>query len=257
MASCRIPLLCFLGLLLAVASPAIAADDSAGIYYQLGLVWPGAYCEQTSAGCCKPTTGVKPARDFYITGLTVFNATTNAALTGCNNQVPYDPNKITGLDGLGQYWSSIKCPSNNGQSSWKSVWKKYGACSGLDEKAYFQTALSFRSRINPLVRLKAKGIQDDFDLYGLKAIKKVFKSGINAAPVIQCSKGPFDKYMLYQLYFCAAGNGTFIDCPAPPQYTCSSTILFHPYKKWMLKQQQLDDDESADPFELPGLAMDK
>lgn len=38
MASCRIPLLCLLGFLLAVASPAIAADDDSGIYYQLGLV---------------------------------------------------------------------------------------------------------------------------------------------------------------------------------------------------------------------------
>jgi len=107
----------------------------------------------------------------------------------------------------------------------------------------------------------AAGIQDDFNLYSLKAIKKVFKSGINAEPVIQCSKGPFDKYMLYQLYFCANGNGTFIDCPAPPQYTCSKTVLFHPYKKWMLKQQLNDDsaefyEAAADPFQLPGLAMD-
>lgn len=251
MASCRMALLLGL-LLLVVASPAIADDDS-GIYYQLALMWPGAYCEQTSAGCCKPTTGVSPARDFYITGFTVLNATTDAAVTGCSNKVPYDPNLITGIQGLNQYWSNIRCPSNNGQSSWKNAWKKAGACSGLSEKDYFETALSFRSRINPLVRLKAKGIEPDFGLYGLKAITKVFKSGINATPVIQCSKGPFDKYMLFQLYFCAAGNGTFIDCPAPQQYTCSKEILFHPFKKWMLKQQLNQDD---DPFQLPGVAMD-
>ncbi|KAG0544635.1 hypothetical protein BDA96_02G293200 [Sorghum bicolor] len=154
MASSRIPLLCLLGLLL-VASPAIA-DDSSGIYYQLALLWPGAYCEQTNAGCCKPTTGVSPARDFYITGLTVYNATTNAALTECSNQAPYNPNLITGI-GLEQYWINIKCPANNGQRSWKNAWKKAGACSGLDEKAYFEKALSFRSKINPLVRLKQNG----------------------------------------------------------------------------------------------------
>lgn len=255
-------LLCLLGLLL-VALPAVvvADDDDSGIYYQLALMWPGAYCEQTNAGCCKPTTGVSPASDFYISGFTVFNATTDAAVTQCSNKPPYDPNLIIGLQGLEQYWSSIKCPSNNGQSNWKNAWKKAGACSGLDEKAYFDKALSFRSRINPLVRLKKNGIAPDFELYGLKAITKVFKSGINAAPVIQCSKGPFDKFMLYQLFFCAAGNGTFIDCPAPPQYTCTNTILFHPFKKWMLKQpqQQLDDDDesAADAFDaLPGLAMD-
>ncbi|RLM84646.1 S-like RNase [Panicum miliaceum] len=248
-------LLCLLGLL--VASPAIA--DS-GIYYQLALVllymhgvhgrtqWPGAYCEQTSAGCCKPTTGVSPARDFYVSGFTVYNATTDAPVTGCNNAAPFDAN-----EGLQQYWSSIRCPSNNGKSNWKNAWKKYGACSGLEEKDYFETALAFRSRINPLVRLKAKGIEPDFGLYGVKAIKKVFQAGIAATPVIQCSKGPFDKYQLYQLYFCAAEDGKFIDCPAPPQYTCSKEILFHPFKKWMLKQLQ---NEGADPFVLPGVAME-
>ena len=70
----------------------------------------------------------------------------------CNNV----HRQITGI-GLEQYWSNIKCPSNNGQSSWKNAWKKAGACSGLDEKAYFEKALSFRSRINPLVRLKKNG----------------------------------------------------------------------------------------------------
>jgi ribonuclease T2 len=70
----------------------------------------------------------------------------------CNNV----RRQITGI-GLEQYWSNIKCPSNNGQSSWKNAWKKAGVCSGLDEKAYFEKALSFRSRINPLVRLKKNG----------------------------------------------------------------------------------------------------
>jgi hypothetical protein len=58
------------------------------------MQWPGAYCEQTRAGCCKPTTGVSPARDFYITGLTVYNATTDAAVTECSNQAPYNPNLV-------------------------------------------------------------------------------------------------------------------------------------------------------------------
>jgi ribonuclease T2 len=64
--------------------------------------------------------------------------------------------QITGI-GLEQYWINIKCPANNGQRSWKNAWKKAGACSGLDEKAYFEKALSFRSKINPLVRLKQNG----------------------------------------------------------------------------------------------------
>ncbi|OEL17277.1 Intracellular ribonuclease LX [Dichanthelium oligosanthes] len=255
MASSRIALLCFLGLL--VASPAIA--DS-GIYYQLALMWPGAYCEQTNGGCCKPSTGVSPARDFYISGFTVYNATTDYPVTGCNDKTPFDPNAIVGIQGLYQYWSNIKCPSNNGRSSWKNAWKNSGVCSGLNETTFFQTALSFRSRINPLVRLKAKSIAPDFGLYGVKAIKNVFKAGINASPLVQCSMGPsqFGKYQLYQLFFCASESGKFIDCPVESKFTCPvKEIIFHPFQKWMLKQSAKAAYDAADPFVLPGVAMDE
>ncbi|CAL5087117.1 unnamed protein product [Urochloa decumbens] len=251
----RIALLCLLiGLL--VASPAIA--DS-GVYYELVLMWPGAYCEQTKTGCCKPTTGKSPARDFYISGFTVYNATTEEPVTGCNDQAPFDPNLIDGIPGLNQYWSSIKCPSNNGNKNWKNVWKKSGACSGLKEKDFFETALTFRSRLNPLVRLKAKHIEPDFGLYGVKAIKDVFKSSINAEPLVQCSNGPseFGKYQLYQIVFCASGTGKFIDCPGAEysKYGCpAKEIIFHPFQKWMLKQTAA---EAYDPFVLPGIAADE
>lgn len=240
----RIALLCLLGLL--VASPAIA---DFGTYYQLALMWPGAYCEQTNAGCCKPTTGVSPARDFYITGFTAYNSTRCSLDT-------FDVNKIIDIEGLNQYWSSIRCPSNNGEGNWKNAWKKNGRCSGFELKAYFETALALRSRLNPLVRLKAAGIEPDFGLYSLKVIKKAFQTGIGAAPVIQCSKGPFDKFMLYQLYFCVNENGTFIDCPDAQTYTCSKEILFHPFKKWMLQQQQQLNRHESDALEMLGLAMD-
>ncbi|KAF8759410.1 hypothetical protein HU200_010456 [Digitaria exilis] len=220
--------------------------------------WPGAYCEQNKAGCCKPSTGVSPALDFYISGFTVYNATTGEPVTDCNNNTPFDPNKITGIQGLDQYWSNIKCPSNNGRSSWKNAWKKSGVCSGLEEKDFFQAALSFRSRLNPLVRLKAKGIEPDFGLYGVKAIQNVFKSGVNATPLVQCSMGPspFGKYQLYQLYFCASEKGTFIDCPTMEyEHTCpAKEIIFHPFQKWMLKQSS--SAAAYDAFVLPGLAMD-
>ena len=89
----------------------------------------------------------------------------------------------------------------------------------------------------------------------MKAIKNVFKAGIDAAPVVQCSKGPFGKFQLFQLYFCASASGKFIDCPAPEQYTCSKEILFHPFQKWMLKQQ-LNESTAANPFVLPGVAVE-
>jgi ribonuclease T2 len=37
---------------------------------------------------------VSPASDFYVSGFTVYNATTNAPVTGCNNAAPFDPNEV-------------------------------------------------------------------------------------------------------------------------------------------------------------------
>ncbi|KAL6601675.1 hypothetical protein ACP70R_044895 [Stipagrostis hirtigluma subsp. patula] len=249
----RMTLLCLLGVL-ASASPAIA--DS-GIYYQIAFMWPGAYCAQTKAGCCMPSTGVVPARDFYVSGFTVYNATTNDPETRCSN-TPFDPTVIANIEGLNKYWSNIKCPSNNGKNGWKNAWKTAGVCSGLNEKTYFQVALALRDRINPLARLASKGIKPDFGLYSVKGIKKIIKNGIGATPVIQCSKGPFDKFQLYQIFVCVREeDGEFIDCPAPPKYTCSDEILFHPFKKWMLKQLKEEDAVTyVDPFVLPGVAME-
>lgn len=65
--------------------------------------------------------------------------------------------QIIDIPGLKQYWSNIKCPGNNGEGGWKNTWKTSGACSGLEEKDFFEKALKFRSRINPLVRLQNNG----------------------------------------------------------------------------------------------------
>lgn len=107
------------------------------------------------------------------------------------------------------------------------------------------------------------GIYPNFELYNLKKIKKVFLSGINATPLVQCSMGPYNKYQLFKLYFCATEQGTFVDCPVAPKYTCSGEILFYPFQRWMLKQQQVQGedteiatDDEEDAFVLPDIAMD-
>ncbi|KAL5201400.1 hypothetical protein ABZP36_035754 [Zizania latifolia] len=236
--------LCLLGLLLVASPAAIAAADSS-IYYQIAFMWPGAYCAQTNAGCCVPATDVVPAADFYVTGFTVYNATTNSAMTRCNN-TPFNMNEIGDVKNLVQYWSNIKCPSNDGRSSWKKAWKTSGVCSRFDEKGYFAAALALRDKINPLSRLVRNGIKPDFGLYSVNKIKAAVRSGIGATPVIQCSKGPFDEFQLYQMFVCVAEDAkTFIECPEPPKYTCSDDILFHPFKKWMLKEASNSSSSSS------------
>lgn len=55
------------------------------------------------------------------------------------------------------YMPSIKCPSNNGLSEWKTLWANQGVCSGLNQTYYFKSSLLLRSAINLLPRLKRLG----------------------------------------------------------------------------------------------------
>lgn len=55
------------------------------------------------------------------------------------------------------YMPSIKCPSNNGLSEWKTLWANQGVCSGLNQTYYFKSSLLLRSTINLLPRLKRLG----------------------------------------------------------------------------------------------------
>uniref|UniRef100_A0A0D9XG35 Uncharacterized protein n=1 Tax=Leersia perrieri TaxID=77586 RepID=A0A0D9XG35_9ORYZ len=226
MASSRVALVCLLGLLVAASPASIAADK---IFYQIAFMWPGAYCAQTKSGCCMPKTDVVPAGDFYVAGFTVYDAATNYAETGCND-IPFNINQLGDTTKLMQYWNNIKCPSTTGQKSWKNAWETSGVCSNLTESVYFETALALRDKINPLSRLP------DFGLYSVEKIKKTIQKGTGTTPLIQCSKGPFNKFQLYQIFVCVAEDTkTFIECPPPKKpYTCSDEILFHPFKKWML-----------------------
>ena len=250
MASGRIALLCLLGLLLVAASPAAIAAKDDKIFYQITFMWPGAYCAQTKAGCCMPKTDVAPASDFYVAGFTVYNATTNSSLSSCSN-TPFDMNQIGDVTRLMQYWNNIRCPSKSGQKGWKSAWETSGVCSDLTESAYFDTALALRDKINPLSRLVSNGIKPDFGLYSVKKIKEVIEEGIGAPALIQCSKGPFNKFQLYQIYVCVAEDAkTFVECPSPRKpYTCGDDILFHPFKKWMLKTNSTKSYAAADAID--------
>lgn len=58
--------------------------------------WPGAYCAQTTRGCCMPKSPVVPAADFYVSGFTVFNATTDAPETSCSS-TPLNSDEVTNL----------------------------------------------------------------------------------------------------------------------------------------------------------------
>ncbi|XP_020523989.1 ribonuclease 3-like isoform X5 [Amborella trichopoda] len=66
--------------------------------------------------------------------------------------------KLEGLEeSLSGLWSSIKCPSNNGQSMWKSLWKNNGVCSILSLFKYFKQGIIIHCEINLIKALRFQG----------------------------------------------------------------------------------------------------
>lgn len=219
----------FMGLLLGT-SPMVSAESFDFFYFI--LMWPGAYCAQSA--CCVPKTGL-PASDFFIRGLQTYNATTGNAVTKCSSASFYS-DEITSLkDGLYAYWSNIGCPSNDGKNSWRSTWKTYGVCTTMSEVDYFKAALELRTKICLLSILAKKGIYPDYNMYKVDAIKSAIREELGVTPAIRCSKGPYGKFQLYEVHICVDKDGsTLIKCPVYPKFTCSDEVLFHPYRSWML-----------------------
>uniref|UniRef100_A0A1D1XXX4 Extracellular ribonuclease LE n=1 Tax=Anthurium amnicola TaxID=1678845 RepID=A0A1D1XXX4_9ARAE len=137
-----------------LASSLVMADKSFD-FYILILQWPGTYCAQ-SKRCCKPTTGY-PAKDFFIRSLEAYDEIAGKPLSKCNKW-PFDVNQVVDeRSELQQYWSSIRCPSNDGVSSWKYTWVNYGVCSNLTQPHFFSTALQLRAKVDVLSALANKG----------------------------------------------------------------------------------------------------
>ncbi|KAK1265522.1 Ribonuclease 3 [Acorus gramineus] len=223
-------------MMLASSQTINAAEIGEFDFYYLVLMWPGAYCEQSKGKCCMPKTG-KPEIDFFVRGLWTADATTGSQVTKCN-QTSFYVNQLDGLSSeLAKYWSNIRCPSNNGVSNWKSTWKTYGICSGLDEPTYFDTVLNMRSKIELLSLLVGQGYgPSNTAYYRTSDIEAAISSVIGARPVIRCSKDQSGEFQLYEVYVCVNKEATeVIECPSPPAFTCSDFIRFHPFTYDMLK----------------------
>ncbi|WOL20425.1 ribonuclease 3 [Canna indica] len=227
----RVLPLAFLCLMQLIASPFLVANADDGTsfdFYYLVLLWPGAYCTQSK--CCPPTAG-PPANDFSIRGLWPYSTLSGEPVTDCNSN-PWSINQISSLrDELNLHWSNLKCPSNDGVGNWKSAWKTYGVCSGLNETQYFSTALQLRAKVDILALLAKKAIEPSLlYVHGVSDIENAIREGIGAAPLIRCSKGPLGLFQLYEVYICVDKDGeTIIECPVKQSFTCSEEIFFTPF----------------------------
>ncbi|XP_039118637.1 intracellular ribonuclease LX-like [Dioscorea cayenensis subsp. rotundata] len=168
--SCVTALTLFMGMMLFASSLLVSAANVDFLY--LVLMWPRAYCSQSV--CCRPTTGM-PAEDFFIRGLWTYNEA-GKPVTRCTRE-PYNSTEMEGLEPeLYEYWSSIKCPSNDGSLYWKKAWKTYGTCTGMYQPTYFETALDLRAQVDLLTALANKGITpSETRKYSMESIEKAIE----------------------------------------------------------------------------------
>ncbi|KAL4194723.1 hypothetical protein AMTRI_Chr05g60880 [Amborella trichopoda] len=206
-------------------------------FYYYVSQWPGSYCAQSGKGCCLPTTG-EPDENFFIVGL---YATTSvgAVLRKCPNEQSFDFSKLEDLEeSLSDVWSSIKCPSNNGQSMWKSLWKNNGVCSNLGLFEYFVQGIIIHREINLIKALRIHGIVPDGRLYQLADIKKALKIELGEEVGIRCSTNLEGNFQLYEVYVCIDKHDatSVIPCPSLPNFKCSDEIRFPTFNIQMLEK---------------------
>ncbi|KAF8387831.1 hypothetical protein HHK36_026492 [Tetracentron sinense] len=202
------------------AIDAIASNDLD--FYYLVLMWPGAYCTQTTSGSCAPVTG-EPKLDFFVRGLLPYTDN-GTALTQCNKS-SFNLSDLE--EDLYSYWSNIRCPSTKSSYLWKSAWTIYGVCSGLTELDYFQKSLDLLQNIDMLSILKKHDISPSDGYYNLTEIKEGIKTEIGVTAAIRCSKNKSDEFQIYEIYLCVDTDATtIIPCPVLPSFTCSSSVVF-------------------------------
>ncbi|KAF3793328.1 Intracellular ribonuclease LX [Nymphaea thermarum] len=141
-------------------------------------------------------------------------------------------------ESLHLYWPSIKCPQNDGKSSWTSIWKTFGVCTNLSEHDYFEKALQIRTDVNVLRILEDNGIVPDGSNYSLASIQQALDNGIGQKVAIQCSKiYNTSLYQLFRIFFCVdkSDASTIVSCPFVSKYKCPDEVVFSHFDVGMLK----------------------
>ncbi|KAL5975616.1 hypothetical protein ACLOJK_019941 [Asimina triloba] len=228
-------------------SAAISAANFDFFYY--AVMWPGAYCRQSRGGCCLPTTG-EPEIDFFVKGLYPYKNRGNP-VTKCNSTHTFHINEVKELmSDMYAYWPNIKCPSNNGLSNWKHVWKTYGTCSGFTAKEYFNKTMQLHSKLNLLSKLKRAEIVPTNEVYSSAYVEAAIndivgqKVGVRCGQAIDMDMGMGrGGYQLYEIWVCVAKDGsTIIPCPVIPRFTCGQKMKFTSFTYDMMKDTSISFD---------------
>ncbi|XP_058074690.1 extracellular ribonuclease LE-like [Magnolia sinica] len=215
-------------------------------YYRFVVEWPGSICKDVNGpGCCRPTTG-NPKEDFHVKALYTYSG--SQPITKCNT-TKFDVNLVSSIsEELNEYWPTIKCPSNNGHTTWNDAWRLYGVCTGLGQKDYFKTALKLRSKINLFSLFKRNGIVPSvIDSYDFVLVKNTIRGGIGASAAIECTMNEWGEHQMTDIHICVARDGTtIIQCPTLPKFKCDTLVSYPIFTFDMLKETSM----STNPIKM-------
>ncbi|XP_068649154.1 ribonuclease 3-like [Aristolochia californica] len=204
-------------------------------YFRLVLSWPGGFCATNVQGqCCKPQTGY-PRSDFLVNRLVPYTGSSPSRV--CTN-VPFNVNELqSNITDLYNYWPSIRCPTNNGQKLWESVWLQDGRCSGLSIRDFFLRTLTVRSKANVIDVLDWKGIlPSNYTTYALSEVERAINEVFGVTTYVDC--GSTTNQRILGLHLCIDNTVTnVIPCPTRPVSNCASRVSFDTFRPDQLQER--------------------
>ncbi|KAF3341790.1 ribonuclease 3-like protein [Carex littledalei] len=245
-------LLCMLAFL--CISPFVPAQGAVeSDFFYLNLLWPGSYCNSAFwKTCCMPITG-EPALDFFVESMETYDSYSGNVVTNCNSTCNFYVNQLRNfITDMYSYWPDVKCPSNDGQTMWKSTFCKYGPCSNLTQAEYFQRALNLRKDLDLRILLATKGIvPSKTAMYYLEDIESALRAKLSFSFVVECNRNLqwFAESQLLRIKICISANGkNIISCPINKNTNCDSKVKFPLFTYGMLGHDAID---QSNPIKMP------
>jgi ribonuclease T2 len=212
----RAPLLATLALLCAAASPAIAQGRARGEpgqfdFYVLSLSWSPSFCETASGSARQQQCGPRPY-SFVVHGL--WPQYERGFPEFCQVPAPRLDRRIV----------SEMLDLMPARGLVYHEWDAHGTCSGLDQRAYFDTVREARSRVK--IPAQFEDPQQPLTVAPGEVVDAFVKANEGLAPsgiTIDC-----DRTRLREVRICMTRDLQFRDCGQSKARSCRSDSLVMP-----------------------------
>ncbi|XP_068657034.1 ribonuclease 3-like [Aristolochia californica] len=157
------------------------------------------------------------------------------------------------LTDLQEYWPSISCPSNSGESDWESTWNDNGICTGFTQVQYFTKALALRSSADLLNLLADKGIAPSSSRsYNRTDVVNAINDGLGGTQTAVLHCGSNSSSIIRNVRLCTDSTAsTFISCSDPTPSTCAEMVTLLPLASTTVEDVSLEDaSEFINPIKM-------